>query len=145
MLGVGTYEFLVILVVAVLVLGPEHLPKVLRTMQKIMGTVRQVTTEFQRTMNLEETLSGTRYDKTAKKTVKKKKKPAVPPAAPAPNTSPDSAASASPTEAPAPAQAAPAQASSVSAAPPAHAGQTSSASPQATTPPVQANDAGENV
>ena len=84
MLGVGTYEFLVILVVAVLVLGPEHLPKVMRTMQKVMGTVRQVSTEFQRTMNLEETLSGTRYQSTTKKPVKKKKKPAASTAKPAP-------------------------------------------------------------
>ena len=78
MLGVGTYEFLVILVVAVLVLGPEHLPKVLKTLQKIMSTVRQVSTEFQRTLNLEETLTGTRYDKTTKKPARKKKKTSPP-------------------------------------------------------------------
>lgn len=53
MFGIGTTEFLVILLVAVVVLGPEHLPKIVRTMTKVMSDVRRVSTDFQRTMNLE--------------------------------------------------------------------------------------------
>ena len=53
MFGIGSTEFLVIIVVAVLVLGPEHLPKVMRTISKVMSDFRRVSTDFQRTMNLE--------------------------------------------------------------------------------------------
>ncbi|MDR2161920.1 MAG: twin-arginine translocase TatA/TatE family subunit [Desulfovibrio sp.] len=53
MLGIGTYEFLVIVVVAVLVLGPEHLPKVIRTVTRVMSDLRRINTEFQRTINFE--------------------------------------------------------------------------------------------
>jgi sec-independent protein translocase protein TatB len=53
MFGIGSSEFLVILIVAFLVLGPSHLPKVARTLGKAMGEFRRVSTEFQRTLNLE--------------------------------------------------------------------------------------------
>ena len=53
MFGIGTTEFLVIIVVAILVLGPEHLPRIMRTVSKVMSDFRRVSTEFQRTMNLE--------------------------------------------------------------------------------------------
>jgi sec-independent protein translocase protein TatB len=53
MLGISTYEFLIIVVVAVLVLGPEHLPKVIRTMTRVMSDFRRISTEFQRAVNLE--------------------------------------------------------------------------------------------
>ena len=53
MFGIGSMEFLVILLVAVLVLGPDQLPKLIRTFTKVMGDVRRVSTDFQRTMNLE--------------------------------------------------------------------------------------------
>jgi sec-independent protein translocase protein TatB len=53
MFGIGTYEFLVIVVVAVLVLGPEHLPRVIRTVTKVMSDFRRISTEFQRAINLE--------------------------------------------------------------------------------------------
>ena len=53
MFGIGSSEFLVILIVAFLVLGPSHLPKIARTLGKAMGEFRRVSTEFQRTLNLE--------------------------------------------------------------------------------------------
>jgi len=53
MFGIGSSEFLVILVVAFLVLGPSHLPKIARTLGKAMGEFRRVSSEFQRTLNLE--------------------------------------------------------------------------------------------
>ena len=53
MFGIGSSEFLVILIVAFLVLGPSHLPKIAKTLGKAMGELRRVSTEFQRTLNLE--------------------------------------------------------------------------------------------
>jgi sec-independent protein translocase protein TatB len=53
MFGIGSMEFLVIILVAVLVLGPDQLPKLIRTFTKVMGDVRRVSTDFQRTINLE--------------------------------------------------------------------------------------------
>ena len=53
MFGIGTTEFLVIIVVAILVLGPEHLPRIMRTFTKVMSDFRRVSTDFQRTINLE--------------------------------------------------------------------------------------------
>ncbi len=53
MFGIGSTEFLVILLVALLVLGPKSLSKVTRTMGKYIGEFRRVSTEFQRTLNAE--------------------------------------------------------------------------------------------
>jgi sec-independent protein translocase protein TatB len=53
MFGIGSAELLVIIIVAFLVLGPSHLPKIARTLGKTMGEFRRVSTEFQRTLNLE--------------------------------------------------------------------------------------------
>lgn len=53
MFGIGPTEILVILVVALIVLGPKNLPKIARTLGKGMGEFRRVSTEFQRTINTE--------------------------------------------------------------------------------------------
>jgi len=53
MFGIGSTELLVILVVALLVLGPKSLPKIARTLGRAMGEFRKVSTEFQRTLNTE--------------------------------------------------------------------------------------------
>ena len=53
MFGIGSTEFLVILIVAFLVLGPSNLPKIAKTLGKAMGEFRRVSTEFNRTLNLE--------------------------------------------------------------------------------------------
>ena len=53
MFGIGSTEFLVILLVALLVLGPKSLAKVTKTVGKYVGEFRRVSTEFQRTLNAE--------------------------------------------------------------------------------------------
>lgn len=72
MFGIGTTEFLVIIVVAILVLGPEHLPRIMRTVSKVMSDFRRVSTEFQRTMNLE--ASQEEWERQQAETRKKKRK-----------------------------------------------------------------------
>lgn len=73
MFGIGTTEFLVILLVGVLVLGPEHLPKIMRTVTRVMSDFRRVSTDFQRTINLEVNQEEWQREQAAKKTKKKKK------------------------------------------------------------------------
>lgn len=53
MFGIGGTELLVILVVALIVLGPKSVPQIARTLGKAMGEFRRVSTEFQRTLNTE--------------------------------------------------------------------------------------------
>ena len=53
MFGIGSTELLVILVVALLVLGPKNLPKIAHTLGRAMGEFRRVSTEFQRTLHTE--------------------------------------------------------------------------------------------
>lgn len=53
MFGIGSTELLVILIVALLVLGPKSLSKVAQTIGRAMGEARRVSTEFQRTLNTE--------------------------------------------------------------------------------------------
>ena len=53
MFGIGSSELLVILVVALVVLGPKSLANVSRTLGKAMGEFRRVSTDFQRTLNAE--------------------------------------------------------------------------------------------
>ena len=53
MFGIGGTELLVILVVALLVLGPKSLPQIAKTLGRAMGEFRRVSTEFQRTLNME--------------------------------------------------------------------------------------------
>ena len=53
-------EVLVILVVALIVLGPEKLPGVMRSAGKALGELRRASTEFQRTMNTELAASETK-------------------------------------------------------------------------------------
>ncbi len=53
MFGIGGTELLVILVVALIVLGPKSVPNIARTLGRAMGEFRKVSTEFQRTLNTE--------------------------------------------------------------------------------------------
>lgn len=53
MFGIGSTELLVILLVALVVLGPKSLASVSRTLGKAMGEFRRVSTDFQRTLNAE--------------------------------------------------------------------------------------------
>lgn len=53
MFGIGGTELLLILVVALLVLGPKSVPQIARTLGKALGEFRRVSTDFQRTLNTE--------------------------------------------------------------------------------------------
>lgn len=53
MFGIGPGEIVVIIIVALVVLGPEKLPAVARTLGRISGELRRMSTEFQRAMNTE--------------------------------------------------------------------------------------------
>lgn len=53
MFGIGSTELLVILLVALVVLGPKSLASVSRSLGKAMGEFRRVSTDFQRTLNAE--------------------------------------------------------------------------------------------
>ena len=51
MLDIGWSEMLVIVVVAIVVIGPRDLPGVLRTVGRWIGKVRSLSREFQRNLN----------------------------------------------------------------------------------------------
>ena len=53
MFGIGSTELLVILVVALIVLGPKTLASLSKTVGKAVGEFRRVSTDFQRTLNAE--------------------------------------------------------------------------------------------
>ncbi len=53
MFGIGGTELLVIFIVALLVLGPQSLPKIANSLGKALGEFRRVSTEFQRTLSEE--------------------------------------------------------------------------------------------
>lgn len=53
MFGIGSTELLLILVVALIVLGPKNMPHIARTLGKAMREFRKYSTEFQRTLNTE--------------------------------------------------------------------------------------------
>lgn len=53
MFGIGSTELLVILVVALIVLGPKSLATVSRSLGKVIGEFRRVSTDFQRSLNVE--------------------------------------------------------------------------------------------
>jgi sec-independent protein translocase protein TatB len=116
MFGISSLEFLVIILVAIVVVGPEKMPGIMRTVAKMLSEFRRVKTDFHRIMNLE--LASMDLEK-AKKTfpplvsepiVSKAQDttPAAPEAAPAEATPPDST----------PAEASPAQANPAEAIPP---------------------------
>ena len=85
MFGIGGTELLVILVVALIVLGPKSVPQIARTLGKAMGEFRKVSTEFQRTLNteieLEKELFGTEQKATAATKPAEAASPAAKPAA----------------------------------------------------------------
>jgi sec-independent protein translocase protein TatB len=53
MFGISSLELLIILLVGLMVLGPERLPKVMRVITRLMSEFRKITTELQRAVNLE--------------------------------------------------------------------------------------------
>lgn len=53
MFGIGSTELLLILLVALIVLGPKSLAGFSRKLGKFVGEFRRVSTDFQRTLNME--------------------------------------------------------------------------------------------
>ncbi len=53
MFGIGTTELLVILVVALLVLGPKKLPEIARSLGRTLAEFKRVSTDVKRTIDLE--------------------------------------------------------------------------------------------
>ena len=53
MFGIGTTELLLIVVVALIVLGPRKLPEIATKIGRIVGSIRRMSTQFQRTLNAE--------------------------------------------------------------------------------------------
>jgi sec-independent protein translocase protein TatB len=53
MFGIGSTELIIILVVALLVLGPKKLPEIARTLGKGMAEFRRMSTDVKRTIEME--------------------------------------------------------------------------------------------
>lgn len=53
MFGIGTWEMVVIFVIALLVFGPEKLPELAKKLGKGLGELRKATQEFKNTLDLE--------------------------------------------------------------------------------------------
>ena len=103
MFGIGTTELLIIMLVALIVLGPKQLPGIARSLGKALGEFRRVTTDVQRTLNLEAAKieENEREQKKTATTVKKAETPksSVEEPQPAPQSSPKQEPSLSPSSA----------------------------------------------
>lgn len=64
MFGIGGTELLLILLVALLVLGPKSIPQIAKTLGKALREFRQVSSDFQHTLNTEITFDE--YEKRVK-------------------------------------------------------------------------------
>lgn len=53
MFGIGSTELVVILVVALIILGPSKLPEIARSLGKALGEFRRVSTDVKRTIEME--------------------------------------------------------------------------------------------
>ena len=53
MFGIGTTEILIILVVALIVIGPKKLPEVAKTLGKALGEFKRMSSDVKRTIDLE--------------------------------------------------------------------------------------------
>ncbi|GAB6059782.1 Sec-independent protein translocase protein TatB [Desulfonatronum parangueonense] len=81
MFGIGTTELIIILLVALVVLGPAKLPGIARSLGKALGEFRRVTTDVQRTLNLEAArIEEDEREKAKKATLKETEEPKPAPA-----------------------------------------------------------------
>ncbi|HEV8535114.1 MAG TPA: Sec-independent protein translocase protein TatB [Candidatus Limnocylindria bacterium] len=88
MFGIGTGELLLILVIALLVLGPERMPKVARDIGRVVGDLRRTSDELR-----EEFLNADKVlERAVDVTAKQDAAPALQAAAQATDTAPDPAA-----------------------------------------------------
>lgn len=88
MFGIGPEELMLILIVALLVLGPERLPRVARDVGRVVGELRRTSDEFR-----EEFLHADKFlEKQAPSTPAPVAEPAPPPVAAAAPTDPNESA-----------------------------------------------------
>lgn len=98
MFGIGSTELLVILVVALIVLGPTSLAKVSRSLGKMVGEFRRVSTDFQRTLNVEAAEQEARERRASREASRQKTEPTIENASQA--SSPSSTSSEPPADSP---------------------------------------------
>ena len=98
MFGIGPWEFVLILVIALLVVGPKRLPELMRDLGKILAQVRNTTDDLRHELKLDEELrqiqntvrdlqdvSATAMQKLMKEVEEETQAQAAPAAAPAPS------------------------------------------------------------
>jgi Tat protein translocase TatB subunit len=56
MFGIGTGELVIIFIVALIIIGPQKLPEIARTMGKAMGELKRATRDIQDEMRLDDLL-----------------------------------------------------------------------------------------
>ena len=71
MFGLGIWEVVIIVVVALMVLGPERLPKVARQLGRVTRELRRAAADFQRNLTME----ANEMDRRESETVKQFSKP----------------------------------------------------------------------
>lgn len=64
MFGIGTGELIVILVVALIIIGPQKLPEIAKTLGKAMGEVKRATRDIQDELKFDELLRDEEPQKT---------------------------------------------------------------------------------
>ena len=93
MFGIGSTELIVILIVALIVIGPAKLPEMARSLGKALGEFRRVSTDVKRTIEIE---AEQAEQKAKTEQAKKELFPESAPAAAAPAPAESAAADAQP-------------------------------------------------
>ena len=93
MFGIGTGELLLLLVIALVVLGPERMPKLARDLGRTMNDLRRTSDELRNEfVNADRTLSAERMLDAAAKVAAPADQPAAPPETPATPATPETSA-----------------------------------------------------
>ena len=68
MFSIGSTELILILVVALIVVGPQNLPKITHAMGRAYGEFKRASRELQRTLNTEIAIEEQKQNEAAQKT-----------------------------------------------------------------------------